>query len=280
MAHVQILDIGAVHESIAVLTVEHAAAGGHGGQNTLHIGAHGVVIAKPYAPDHLHIGVGVTDGGHLLIGDTAAVHVHIGKSGHIAHGLIYGSAAVLNRDVAEIYLGVVNVNLLAVKLKAVAELGIGQKLLNKADILPAELRTLSSQSYTLNLRQVGQNFRCGADIAAALAGEVQLLGGVIKHSAVGHGDGVFYLYLRIALSPIVDFLHALTAGKVGRFEQGQAGQKLGLTGLKLDVKLGGGLNIKLTGGKFHGLGAGDSLGGFLYLAAAAQKKAGTEQTYY
>ena len=104
VADVEILHIRAVLQNLRVPVVQLAARRGLGGENLLHVRARGVISPKPHAPHHLGVRQRVTDGGHILIGDTAAVHVEIAEILHALRDAPYQRPTVIYFNVVQIHL--------------------------------------------------------------------------------------------------------------------------------------------------------------------------------
>ena len=139
MADVEILDVRAVFERFGIVSVEHTAVRGLRGKDALYVRAHTVGVAEPDAPDDLDVGISIADGGHVLIGDTAAVHVDADKIRHTGHGLHHLRAVVIDRDMAEVNGSVNGAEFLAVEPEGVADRSVRAGVHDGADGIPSEV---------------------------------------------------------------------------------------------------------------------------------------------
>ena len=250
VAQVQVLDIVAVVEALDVVVVEHAAAGGHGGQDALGIGAGGVVVAEEDAEDHLGVGVIEVDLLQALGLQTAGVHVHVGQLGHVAHDLVNESAVVRHGHAEEIDGGIGQVAVHAVELEGVLEHRLGQDLAQAGDVAPGKSVALRAEVYALEPRQHGQLVGRGLRLGGRGAAEIDALGVGIEHGAVGQSDAVAGLHLGMGGGPAGDFLLIGTAGQIGALQVGQRVEQRSLAGGEGHAQGLGGVR-HLARGKAH-----------------------------
>ena len=164
VAQVQVLHIVAVIQPFHIAVIQHAAAGGHGGEDALGIGAGGIVVAEEDAEHHLRVGVVEVDLLQALRLQAAAVHVHISELRHIAHDLVHEPAVIRDGCAVEIDGGIGQIAVHAVELEGVFEHRCRQDLAQAADVAPSECAALGAEVNGLQPRQQGKLVRCGLTV--------------------------------------------------------------------------------------------------------------------
>ena len=213
MPQIQILDLGAVPELGCLIIVQHAAYSGLGGKNPLHIGAHGVKLTKPDAPDNLNFWELLPYLGHLVIGNAARVHVQSLAVFHAVKRGAHRLALVVHRHMAEIYALRSQIIGLAVKLEAVAEVCLGSGIHQLFHVLPAQLgAALVAQIDGLQVLHQSQNKACLLCFVVGKAAEIQAL--IIQGNIAAHK---LHTELKGDLRELVhQILHLLRAQAVRR----------------------------------------------------------------
>ena len=124
MSEIHVLHLGAVLERARGLGRQLPGLAGHRGEDALNIGAHTVIVAEPDAPDDFRVRQGITQLGHLLIGDTGSIHVEEGEVRHAGGDELEELALVFDADILEIHFLIAEVEGLAVDGKLIVYGGL------------------------------------------------------------------------------------------------------------------------------------------------------------
>ena len=184
VAQIQVLDLGAVLERLGVLRRQLAADAGVGGEDALHIRADAVAgaalqrVAEPDAPDHVGLGMGVPDLGHVLVIHTAAVHIQVAELRHAVGDRLDQRPLIVHGDVGQVHLLAVQAELLVKEGEGIVHLQLRPVCAQPGQRFPGDRARRRVARAQLQGFEIGQERRPGEGLFHRLpirAGQVDLL---------------------------------------------------------------------------------------------------------